>query len=130
VARLHLDLSARFAELLDAIRARGPIVDPVQRDRLARLYADIACIRYSTTRELAKIGRGGQPSAAMGSLAKLSWARASQELADLAVGVLGPEALIGSWAKNLTMSPATSIAGGTSDINRNVVAEHGLGLPR
>jgi alkylation response protein AidB-like acyl-CoA dehydrogenase len=130
VARLHLDLSTRFAELLDAIRTRGPITDPVQRDRLAGLYIEIACIRYSTTRELAKIGRGGQPSAAMGGLAKLSWALASQELADLAVGILGPEALIGSWAKNLTMSPATSIAGGTSDINRNVVAEHGLGLPR
>ena len=67
----------------------------------------------------------------MGGLAKLSWARASQELADLAVSILGPEALTaGSWTKTLLMSPSYSIAGGTSDINRNVVAEHGLGLPR
>ena len=66
VARLHLDLSARFEELLDAARRRGPIRDAVQRDRIARLYADIACLRYATSRELAKVGRGGQPSPTMG----------------------------------------------------------------
>jgi alkylation response protein AidB-like acyl-CoA dehydrogenase len=131
VARLHLDLTANFQNLLAAARLRGPITDAVQRDRLASLYADIACLRYATTRELAKIGRSGQPSAAMGGLAKLSWARASQELADLAVSILGPAALTGgSWTTTLLMSTSYSIAGGTSDINRNVVAEHGLGLPR
>jgi hypothetical protein len=130
VARLHLDLRAKFDELLGAARARGPLRDPVHRDRLARLYADIACMRYATTRELDKIGRGGQPSATMGGLAKLAWAQATKDLADLALSMLGPEALMGPWARTLTMSPATSIAGGTSDINRNIVAEHGLGLPR
>ncbi|HEY6425709.1 MAG TPA: acyl-CoA dehydrogenase family protein, partial [Acidimicrobiales bacterium] len=131
VARLHLELSARFVSLLDAARRRGPLDDVVQRDRLVRLYADIACLRYATSRELAKIGRGGQPSAAMGGLAKLAWARANQQLADLAVDILGPEALLsGPWAKALLMSPSYSIAGGTGEINRNVVAEHGLGLPR
>jgi len=131
VARLHLDLAASFERLLEAARREGPITDAVQRDRLAGLYADIACLRYATSRELARIGRNQQPSAAMGGLAKLAWARASQELAELAVSILGPGALIGdSWAKPLLMSPSCSIAGGTSDINRNVVAEHGLGLPR
>jgi alkylation response protein AidB-like acyl-CoA dehydrogenase len=130
VARLHLGLSTKFDELLEAVRQRGPVADAVHRDRLAGLYADIACMLYSTSRELAKIVRGGQPSATMGGLAKLSWARASQELADLAMSILGLQALTGPWAKNLAMSPSTSIAGGTSDINRNIVAEHGLGLPR
>ena len=103
----------------------------MQRDRIARLYADIACLRYATSRELAKVGRGGQPSPTMGGLAKLAWARSGQQLAELAVSMLGPEALLnGPWAKALLMSPSYSIAGGTGDINRNVVAEHGLGLPR
>jgi alkylation response protein AidB-like acyl-CoA dehydrogenase len=131
VARLHLDLSARLASLLEAARGRGAIRDPGHRDRLAHLYADIACLRYGTSRELAKVGRGGQPSAAMGALAKLAWAQAGQELADLAVDILGLDALLaGPWTKSLLMSPSYSIAGGTGDINRNVVAEHGLGLPR
>jgi alkylation response protein AidB-like acyl-CoA dehydrogenase len=131
VARLHLDLSARFESLLDAAHERGPIRDVGHRDRLARLYTDIACLRYATSRELAKVGRGGQPSATMGGLAKLAWANAGQELAELAVSILGPEALLGdTWTKALLMAPSYSIAGGTGDINRNVVAEHGLGLPR
>jgi alkylation response protein AidB-like acyl-CoA dehydrogenase len=87
-------------------------------------------MRYSTILELAKIGQGGQPSATMGGLAKLSWSRAAQEMAELALSILGTEALIGPWSKNLAMSPSMSIAGGTSDINRNIVGEHGLGLPR
>jgi alkylation response protein AidB-like acyl-CoA dehydrogenase len=130
VARLHLGLAEKFEELLTAARARGPVTDKVHRDRLAALYSEIACMRYSTTLELSKIGRGGQPSATMGSLAKLSWAQASQDLADLALSILGQEALMGTWATTLAMSPSYSIAGGTGDINRNIVAEHGLGLPR
>jgi len=130
VARLHLGLTEKFEELLKAARARGPVTDKVHRDRLAALYSEIACMRYSTTLELSKIGRGGQPSATMGSLAKLSWAQASQDLADLALSILGQEALMGTWATTLAMSPSYSIAGGTGDINRNIVAEHGLGLPR
>jgi alkylation response protein AidB-like acyl-CoA dehydrogenase len=130
VARLHLDLSATYDELLEAAHGRGPITDPVHRDRLAHLYCAISCMRHSTNRELDKIGRGGQPSATMGGLAKLAWTQATKELAELALSMLGPVALTGPWARNLLMSPATSIAGGTSDINRNIVAEHGLGLPR
>jgi alkylation response protein AidB-like acyl-CoA dehydrogenase len=130
VARLHLDLSEQLEQLLEAAHRKGPVTDRVHRDRLAALYVSIACMRYSTTRELSVISRGGEPSATMGSLAKLSWARASKELAELAVSILGLEGLMGSWAKNLALSPACSIAGGTGEINRNIVAEHGLGLPR
>jgi alkylation response protein AidB-like acyl-CoA dehydrogenase len=131
VARLHLELSARFDSLLDAARLRGRNRDVVLRDRLARLYADIACLRYATSCELAKVGQGGQPSATTGGLAKLAWARAGQQLADLAVDILGPEAsLSGPWTTTLLMSPSYSIAGGTGEINRNVIAERGLGLPR
>jgi alkylation response protein AidB-like acyl-CoA dehydrogenase len=131
VARLHLDLAERFERLVEAARGRGPIVDTVHREGLARVYADIACLRYTTAWELAKVGRGAQPSATMGGLAKLAWAQAGQQLADLAVSILGADALLGGpWTKSLLMSPSYSIAGGTGDINRNVVAEHGLGLPR
>ena len=129
-ARVVAGVLRRFDELLEAAHRRGPITSPLHRDRLAGLYAAIACIRYSTTRELANIDRGGQPSATMGGLAKLSWARTAQEMAELAVSILGPAALSGPWSKNLLMSPAMSIAGGTNDINRNIVGEHGLGLPR
>jgi hypothetical protein len=70
------------------------------------------------------------PSGTAGSLAKLAWSRADQALAELAVDVLGLGAMSGEWAYNLASSRSTSIAGGTTEINRNIVAEQGLGLPR
>ena len=82
-----------------------------------------------TSRELEAVGRGGQPSPAMGSLTKLMWARATQELAAWP-SLLGPGGVVGTWTFGLTAAPGVSIAGGTTEINRNIVAEHGLGLPR
>jgi hypothetical protein len=130
VAKLHLSLSARFDDLLAEARRTGVQATPTLRDRLTRLFASISCMRWTTTRELEAVGRGGQPSPAMGSLAKLMWAQATQELADVAVDLLGTGGLDGRWTTNFAASPSVSIAGGTGDINRNIVAEQGLGLPR
>jgi alkylation response protein AidB-like acyl-CoA dehydrogenase len=130
VAKFHLAMSERFTELVEATRKSGARVSPYHRDRLARVYADIACLRWSTARELEAVGHGGRPTPAMGSMAKLLWSRISQELATLAVGILGPSALEPPWSYTLLGSVSSSIAGGTSEINRNIVAEHGLGLPR
>ncbi len=130
VAKFHLALSARFDDLVEETKRSGAVLSPVARDRLARIYSRIACLRWSTTRELEAVGRGGRPSPAAGSLTKLLWAEISQELAGVAVGLLGPAGVDGPWARSLAASPGSSIAGGTSEINRNIVAEHGLGLPR
>lgn len=130
VARLHLSLSERFDELLAAAAGHPALADPVYRDRLAGAYARIACMRWTTMRELQAVATGHQPSPSMGSLTKLMWSQTDQQLAELAVDLLGPQALTDRWGKLLAMSRQTSIAGGTTEINRSIVAEHGLGLPR
>jgi alkylation response protein AidB-like acyl-CoA dehydrogenase len=130
VAKLHLGLSRRFEQMLHDARHSPALRDPVCRDRIAALYSQIACMRWTTSRDLTALGRGRTPSAAGGSGTKLMWARADQELADLAVTLMGLDGLSGRWARNLTSAPSASIAGGTTEINRNIVAEHGLGLPR
>ena len=130
VARLHLSLSDRLDKLMAAAKGRPALADPVIRDRLMALYARIACMRWTTTRELQAIGQGRQPSPTMGSIAKLMWSLTEQTLAELAVDLLGLEALSGPWAKNLASSRQSTIAGGTTEINRNILGEHGLGLPR
>ncbi len=130
VAKFHLALTDRFNELLETTRKTGATVTPYYRDRLARVYAKIACLRWTTARELEAVGHGSRPRPAMGSMAKLLWSEISQEVADLAVGVLGPAALERPWSTTLLGSVSSSIAGGTSEINRNIVGEHGLGLPR
>ncbi len=130
VARLHLSISARLDKLLDDAKGRTALADPLLRDRLMSVYARVACMRWTTTRELEAVGLGRQPSASMGSVAKLMWSGIEQDLSELAVDLLGLEALSGHWAQNLAASRQTSIAGGTTEINRNILAEHGLGLPR
>ncbi|HVC68841.1 MAG TPA: acyl-CoA dehydrogenase family protein [Acidimicrobiales bacterium] len=130
VAKLHLGLSRRFDQMLHDARRSPALKDPICRDRIAALYSEIACMRWTTTRDLEALGRGAAPSAAGGSGTKLMWARIDQELAELAVSLMGLDGLSGRWARNLTSSPSASIAGGTTEINRNILAEHGLGLPR
>jgi alkylation response protein AidB-like acyl-CoA dehydrogenase len=129
VARLHLSLARRLDDLLADPRARVGRADPLLRERLARVYASIRAMRFLTERSLS------DPSAAEGaggSLAKLSWAHCDQELADLAVDLIGLDALGAGdrWAENLLAVRQASIAGGTTEINKNIVGEHVLGLPR
>jgi alkylation response protein AidB-like acyl-CoA dehydrogenase len=85
-------------------------------------------MRYLTERSLSDPAAAG----AGGSLAKLSWAHCDQELADVAVDLIGPGALAAGdyWGINLLGVRQASIAGGTTEINKNIVGEHVLGLPR
>ena len=129
VARLHLGLTRKLDQLLADSDAAGALGDPRIRDRVARVYADIACMRWMTNRSLAQL-RSGQPTGADGSMAKLAWGRAEQRLAALAVDILGEAGATGPWAYNLVASCQTTIAGGTTEINLNIVGELGLGLPR
>lgn len=130
VARLHLWMAERLESLLAELRGRPVLADPLVRGRVAALHERIACMRWSTTREIEAVGLGRQPSPGSGSLTKLMWSRIDQDLAELAVDVLGLEGLSGRWAKLLAASRQATIAGGTTEINRNIVAEQALGLPR
>ena len=129
VARLHLGLSKKLDHLLAEPGAARALADPRIRDRVAGIYADIACMRWMTNRSLEQ-ERNGQPSGMAGSMAKLAWGRTEQKLADLAMDLLGEAATLGSWAYNLTAARQTTIAGGTTEINLNILGEMGLGLPR
>ena len=129
VARLHLGLSRKLDRLLADPGATGALLDPMIRVRVADIYADIACMRWMTNRSLARM-RTGQPTGADGSMTKLAWGRAEQKLSTLALDVLGLGGTSGEWAFNLASSRQSTIAGGTSEINLNIVAEMGLGLPR
>ena len=129
VARFHLVLRSKLDALLAEPAARRALGDRRNRQRVAQVWSQIACMRWTTERSLAQL-RLGAASGTAGSLAKLAWSRADQALAELATDLLGLGGLSGDWAYNLASSRSTSIAGGTSEINRNIVAEQGLGLPR
>ena len=63
-------------------------------------------------------------------MAKLTWSQAEQQLAEVAAEVLGPTADSAEWGRDLVYSRSFTIAGGTTQVNKNIIAQRILGLPR
>ncbi|MGH8983834.1 MAG: acyl-CoA dehydrogenase family protein [Acidimicrobiia bacterium] len=120
-----------FDQLADAARERRDRVDAVVRDRLARLYTQVRALDFLNARVITKLGRGETPTAEA-SVMKLALADIVTEGATIALGLLGPEGMLGDTPEShrLVGSPAMHIGGGTDEVNKNVVAERVLGLPR
>jgi alkylation response protein AidB-like acyl-CoA dehydrogenase len=120
-----------FEQLADAARERPDRVDPVVRDRMARLYTQVRTLDFLNARVMTKLGRGETPTAEA-SVMKLALAAIVTEGATIALGLLGPEGMLGDTPQShrLVGSPAMHIGGGTDEVNKNIVAERVLGLPR
>jgi alkylation response protein AidB-like acyl-CoA dehydrogenase len=113
--------------------------DALVRQRLAQARIEVEIFRLHNERTLGRLARGEEVGSES-SLVKLFWAGVSQRLHETAVAVLGPAALLvagdecaidrGRWARELLATRANSIMGGTSEIQRNVIGERLLGLPR
>ncbi|MFZ4517737.1 MAG: acyl-CoA dehydrogenase family protein [Microthrixaceae bacterium] len=129
VASLHLSVRRRIAGLLDEARAAGRTQDPLVRDRLAGLWAQGELLRLLADRAITRAA-AGEPPGAESSIIKIAWANTSQLVPEVALEVLGIGALDGQWGDSLAAARAMSIAGGTTEVNRNIVAERVLGLPR
>ncbi|MEU6538018.1 acyl-CoA dehydrogenase family protein [Streptomyces sp. NPDC047000] len=128
-------------ELEDVLRTAvktGAAADPVVRDRLVRQWAELRTMRWNALRTLGGSGDAGAPS-----VAKLLWAGWHQRLGELAVQVRGAEASAGpaDWTPAspyrldddqhlFLFSRADTIYGGSDQIQRTIIAERVLGLPR
>jgi alkylation response protein AidB-like acyl-CoA dehydrogenase len=113
--------------------------DPVVRQELARCSAEVAALRVMAWRNAAIVERTGLPGP-QGSLLKLGWSELDQRVKALAGAILGPWGLLregdplapdgGHWSWALLWSRAASIYAGTSEVQRNIISERVLGLPR
>lgn len=118
--------------LARAARANGRWDDPVLRRRLGRLYGEFGALWRLTQWNVSEAqGSGGVPGIG-GSVFKLAYSHARQELYDAAAEVLGAGALSleEEWTPERLSSLSYTIAAGTSQIQRNIVAERILGLPK
>jgi alkylation response protein AidB-like acyl-CoA dehydrogenase len=126
-----LEIKLALEELAELIRARDLQADPVIRRRFGALVVDAENMRLNGYRGLARLQRDGVPGPD-GSIVKVQWATVNQTLTELAIDVLGEDALFVDpvWTQRLLRARANSIEGGTSEIQRNILAERVLGLPR
>ncbi|MGZ6998329.1 MAG: acyl-CoA dehydrogenase family protein, partial [Acidimicrobiia bacterium] len=129
VANLHLGLRAKIRRLIDDANAVGALEDPVKRQSLASLYLEGELLKLVSERAIsgAMHGRAMGPE---GSIAKLVWSEAEQHLGEVAGEVLGADANAGAWGRDRVYMRALTIAGGTTQVNKNILAQRVLGLPR
>jgi len=133
LARIALD------ELLAEARASGAAADPRFRQELARLQIATEIMRFMNLQMLSRVGRGITPGLET-SVVKQFWSDLSQALGEASVQALGPHGILlrgsrharagGRFAQRMLFSRASTIAGGTAEIQRNIIAQRLLGLPR
>lgn len=134
-AGLAFFLQVRLRQALDRLvtlaRENGRSEDPVIADRLADLHLRTEAIRLMAWKGLTAIEQYGQPGPE-GSLTKWLWSETNQLLVQLAVDVLGADALTADdrWGYELLRARGNSIEGGTTEIQKTIIAERVLGLPR
>jgi alkylation response protein AidB-like acyl-CoA dehydrogenase len=129
VANLHLGLRDKIRRLLVEAARQGATDSVAVRLRLAEVYLQGELLKLLADRAVsgALAGREMGPES---SIAKLVWSDAEQLLGEVAGDVLGPEANTGSWGRERVYMRALSIAGGTTQIQKSIIAQRILGLPR
>ncbi len=123
-------------EIIAAAKANGAANDPLIRQRLAKAEVGLRLMRYGALRMLSQTDHSKIDGAAL--TYKIQWASWRRNLGELAMDVLGQGGEISEHAEyewdtlpNLFLfSRADTIYGGTNQIQRNLIAERGLGLPR
>jgi alkylation response protein AidB-like acyl-CoA dehydrogenase len=140
----HIRLQAeaqRLARLARTTWRRGApaAADPLVRQKVAQSWIETVILRYTAYRNVTQVARRGVPGPE-GSILKLFWSELEQRLKDTACEILGPWGLLegadpqsvehGFWAHELLWSRSATIYAGTSEIQRNILAQRVLGLPR
>jgi alkylation response protein AidB-like acyl-CoA dehydrogenase len=137
-ARLYAEMQVRLEELVDDMAAHdrastpGLLQDPVILRRLGEIAVRIKYLEVLCQRSISATLHGGSEVTAFGSasLAKTVWGEIGQGLAALAFDVLGDRGTNAAWANYRLTSRSLTIAGGTTQINKNITAQRVLGLPR
>ena len=125
-----------FGELTELARRMGKRDDPHIRQKLARLWSYIHVGNWNARRGRAEAKSGGGASVA--SIGKISQTRIMKLSAEVALDILGPAGMVhgddgvdgGRYVDAFVFAPASSIYGGTDEIQRNIAAERTLGLPK
>jgi len=138
-------LGSQFGKLVELAREMGRLGDPLVRDRLAEIEGRVLSHRYTSFRLFSCAASGEDPGPVQ-LMMKLLLTEIGHDMALLAQDLIGLQSLIeppgaggrgprgprgpSKWLDQIMGSLGNSIAGGASNIQRNIIAERGLGLPR
>ncbi|CAN5478041.1 acyl-CoA dehydrogenase [soil metagenome] len=128
---------AKVQDLIALAKEVGRSDDPVLRDALTELYTRQELLRYLGFRTRSALA-SGKPLGPEASVAKLLNGKRGTDLSELALRVLGPGGMLaeeaaphaGRWTDDFLFSRASRVGGGTDEVQRNIIAERVLGLPR
>ena len=142
-ANLGSGIQVVFKRQLEALIARSKTIerggrpaseDPLVRQKLAQAYLELEILRLNTNRALTSLSKSGTPGAE-GSIQKLYWSEMNQRTQQAAQEILGPYGQLkgfdkGAWEYAYLRTRGNTIEAGTSEIQRNIIAERVLGLPK
>jgi alkylation response protein AidB-like acyl-CoA dehydrogenase len=124
-----------FEQLAAAARHYGRSGDPAVRQHLADVYIGAELLRLTAGR-VAAAARAGHAPGPEGSIGKLAWTELMRRMTGVATVILGPRLAADSgewgayaWSEHVLGAPGYRIAGGSDEIQRNIIAERVLGLP-
>jgi len=132
----QIGFERELTAVIDAARANGALQDPALHTRIVDAWIGLRVMKHTAVRTLASSADGVPGLEA--SISKLQWASWHRDLGELAVDVAGAEGLVTgpgpyelSEAQNLFLfSRSDTIYGGSNEVQRNIIAERLLGLPR
>jgi long-chain acyl-CoA synthetase len=136
----HLAYEREFWDLVEETRKRGRSDDLIVRQQLAWSYTHTQLMRFQGLRLLATLAAKKEPGPEA-SVSKLFWSEYHKRLGEISMGILGAEGSLaeesgsgryqlGRWQSTFVSSLTGTIASGTSEIQRNIIAERSLGLPK
>jgi alkylation response protein AidB-like acyl-CoA dehydrogenase len=136
--RITMDQLVEMARRMDK-NGRSLTKDPVMRQKLAQLWIDTESLKYTGARAVTKLLKGELPGPEA-STGKMMWVETHQRLQELAMEIQGPYSQLargaaaaidgGVWQYSFLRSRANSIEGGTTEIQKNIIGERVLGLPK
>jgi alkylation response protein AidB-like acyl-CoA dehydrogenase len=138
---LSITMKSDLDAIVESARKHNPgaLADPELRERIGRAYTQIELTRLLNYRALSKILKGEKNWPEV-PIAKLQWSHLAQTLAELNVDLLGPAALLarggpdaidkGQWTRLYSYQRYTSIGAGTTQVQKNIIADRAIRLPR
>ena len=130
----QIGFESEFKEILAAARENGAAKDPVMRQKLAQAWIELQLVRLNAVTNLEE----GTTRPGLAAINKLCWATWHRNAGELAMEVMGADAELCAeppykltrFQSRFLFSRSDTIYGGTNEIQRNIIAEQALGLPR